>query len=357
MRAKLNHTVIALALLAPVAYSVPAAAQTTVTRTPAVSALQLSADSGLAPGSQLQFTVRGTPRARTSVRINDSNIIVPLRETSAGVYQGTHTVRASDRIDANGLLRASVTSGQYTSTTNYTFPASFVAWAANNNPQQPPQQQQAAAPRIDRFSALADGALEPGSQVRFMLNGVAGGSAVMNIPGVARNIALEEQRPGVYRGSYTVRRQDNTAGFSSAAATLKVGNQSVSSNLTEPLEARGGPPPTNSMGAAPMTALQPTITSHTNNGTVDASTTEVRGRTAPNATVRVRVDAVPPVIGQRLGVAQQLVSETVQADANGNFSFNFQPRFPIPGTRYELSMTANSGSQSAESKLTLSQRG
>jgi hypothetical protein len=83
----------------------------------------------------------------------------------------------------------------------------------------------------------------------------------------------------------------------------------------------------------------------------------VSGRTAPHATVRVEVHAVPPVIGSRLGVAQKVAEQTVQADANGNFSFSLGSHRSLPGTRYEVSMTANQGNQTAEQKLVLHQRG
>jgi len=82
--------------------------------------------------------------------------------------------------------------------------------------------------------------------------------------------------------------------------------------------------------------------------------------------VRVRVDAISP-IGRRAssGVAEQLLSEAVQADANGDFSFTFNPRYtrdnatslPVPGTRYDVSISAQRDNLTAESRLMLFQRG
>ena len=59
-----------------------------------------------------------------------------------------------------------------------------------------------------------------------------------------------------------------------------------------------------------------------------------------------------------------MLSLQVQADANGDFSFNFNPRYvregasslPVPGTRYELSISANRDNASGESRLMLFQR-
>jgi hypothetical protein len=352
MKAQLRKQLLTLSLLAPVAACFVAApvsaAIRTITRAPVVNALQLNADSGVAPGSQLQFTVEGTPRGRANVRIGQSNIVVPLRETSSGVYRGTHTVRRADRIDPNEMLRASITAGQLTTTANYTFPPSFIAQFDNNAQ----QQAQATAPRIARFVANPSANLEPGTDIRFVLNGVPGGTASVNIPGTARNVPLREMRPGVYRGSYTIRRQDNPNNLNSAAATLRSGDQVVTANLTEPLMAS-----TQSMGAAPMTALPLQVLSPGNNAAIDGNQFQLQGRTAPGASVTVKVDAIAPVFGNRMSVAQPVVNQTVQADANGNFTINMAQRaLPIPGTRYEVTLTANQGNQTAESRLVLFQR-
>lgn len=357
MKIKLRQTVAALALLGPVTMALPIAAQAqAIAARPTVNALQLTAEDGLAPGAEVQLTVRATPRSRVDVNLND-RVVVPLREISPGVYSGIYNVRGSDRIDANGLMRVSVASGGLTTSGNYTFPPSVIAWQNGAQPAPPlAQAPRIEAPRIERFTAMADGPVEPGAQVRFMLTGAAGGEATLNLPGIARNLPLDEVRPGVYRGSYTLRRQDNFDALDAASVTLRLGDRAVGANLTQPIASRG---PGAVMGAAPLAiALQPQILSHSQNDSVDRGPTQIRGRTVPFAVVRVRVDAVPPLVGQRLGVAQQLVSETVQADAQGNFAFDFNPRSaPIPGTRFEVSVTANERGQSAESRITLMQRG
>ena len=97
------------------------------------------------------------------------------------------------------------------------------------------------------------------------------------------------------------------------------------------------------------------ILNHRDNGQVEGRNTQVLGRTAPFASVAVRVDAVAPVPGG-ISVAQQVYAQTLQADANGNFSFNFSPQFPIPGTRYEIAMTASKANVNTEARLVLHQR-
>ena len=81
----------------------------------------------------------------------------------------------------------------------------------------------------------------------------------------------------------------------------------------------------------------------------------MRGRTAPGASVEVKVTAIAPIAGL-FGVAQDVLSERVQADGAGNFSFSFSPRLPLPGTRYELTMNSRSGDLTTESRLVLFQK-
>jgi hypothetical protein len=46
----------------------------------------------------------------------------------------------------------------------------------------------------------------------------------VDVPGVARRVTLDETRPGVYEGGYTIRRRDSLDSFSEAVATLQSGN-------------------------------------------------------------------------------------------------------------------------------------
>ena len=106
--------------------------------------------------------------------------------------------------------------------------------------------------------------------------------------------------------------------------------------------------------AAPVSVpLQ--ILNHVNNGQVTGAPIVVQGRTAAFASVAARVDVAAPVPGG-FSVAQQLFSQTVQADANGNFSFSFSPKFIIPGARYEVALVASKANVKTETRLTLQQR-
>jgi hypothetical protein len=443
MKKHLLSQTLALCLLAPVTGALvclPAVAQTTAA--PQTHGLEVNADSGLAPGSQLRLTLEATPGGQASARIPGPDIGVPLKEVTPGHYTGHYTVRRSDRIDPAAVIRVSLTAASRTIVANYTFPPSFMAPVAVA-PAQPVVVAQApvivlqpSAPlRIERFAVAPLGRAEPGAELQFRLNGVPGATAWLDIPGVASHVPLRETRPGHYEGGYILRPRDNLAAAGPVTATLRADdNRMVTATLSHPLVNDNRPPQIANLTprAGEAVSSGPTLVAgnfndasgagvdpesvrivisgrdvtsraqitprefsyrdrlppgrHTVEVTaadragnvgqkswsfdvgsmIGQEVTTIRGRTAPFATVSVRVDAVSPP-GRRLeaGVAQELAAETVQADANGEFSFHFNPRYvrdnasslPVPGTRYDVSITASRDNTSTESRLVLFQRG
>ena len=459
MQARLRSTVAAVMLLVPVAATFvaqPAAAQQQ-RAAPSITNMALNSDAGLSPGATLRVQVYATPNARrASLALGDSGISVPLRQTTAGNYTGSYVVRRSDRIDPTQLMTARVTFGDRTYSRQFNFPPGFQALAMGAGPQQQAAPQRVA---IERFVMRPQGRIEAGRELRFRLRGAPGADAWLDIPGVINGVDLAEIRPGVYEGTYTVRRRDNPDAFRSAVATLRQGNQRATARLdlngrdddddrgrvagrderppqitdlfpgngerigergraeisarlsdegsgidpggvrlrlngrdvtgdarvspdeiryrsdlppgryTAEVTARdqagnqtvkawtfdvmaGGDRDRVSSGPVPLQ-----VTSHSNNAVVDANGNLVlHGRTAPLANVRIQVDSVASV-GGLLGVTQPVADQTVQADRNGNFNVVVQPRgLPIPGTRYDVRLTATSGSQTAEERITLIQR-
>ena len=469
MKKHLLSQAAALCLLAPGASLVvfppaAAAANVAVAAAPQTRGLEINADGGLAPGSQLRLTLEASPGGRASAKIPGPDVLVPLKEVSPGQYAGQYTVRRSDRIDPSAVIRVSLTAGDRTVVSNYTFPPSFMQpiAIAPSRPaviaQAPVIVQSTPAPlRIERFAVAPVGRAEPGAELLFRLNGMPGATAWLDIPGVVSRLPMHETRPGQYEGSYILRRQDNLGAAGLATATLRSDdNRVVTATLSKPLVSDNRPPqignllprqgdaissgPTlvsgtfdDASGAgvdpqsvrifisgrdvtamaqvtprefslrdrlppgrhtvevvaadragnvaqkswsfdvgasvlgAPSVVLPLIVMSHQNNAVVDQNVTTIRGRTAPFAIVNVRVDAIAPVVGRRVdaGVAQRLLSESVQADANGDFSFTFNPRYvrdnasslPVPGTRYDVSISANRDNLTSESRLMLFQRG
>jgi hypothetical protein len=229
MQAKIRSTVAAAMLLAPVAFlAQPVQAQTRATvATPSITNMALNSDAGLSAGATLRAEVIATPNARRStLTLGDSGISMTLRQQTPGKYVGSYVVRRADRIDPTQLLTARVTFGERTYSRQFNYPTAFQALAMGSAP---------SSMAIERFVMRPMGRLEAGRELRFRLVGTPGADAWLDIPGVIRGVDLVEVRPGVYEGTYTVRRRDDVNAFSRATATLRNGNQ----RATQRVDVRG----------------------------------------------------------------------------------------------------------------------
>ena len=460
MKAKLRTTVAAVMLLAPVAFvAQPASAQQRATVAPVITSMAVNADHGLSAGSTLRFQLYAAPNARkVDMVLGDSGVVVPLSQQNAGNYTGSYVVRRTDRIDPTQMIAARVTHDGPTIARNFNWPPAFQALAMGAAPAATAPA--ATAPAIERFVMRPMGRIEAGRELTFRLRGAPGADAWLDIPGVIRGVDLVEIRPGVYEGSYTVRRRDDLNAFRNAVATLRSGNQSARARV----EMRGGDRDWDTPQARPrderapqITDMTPAhgdrvsdrgrthisaklsdegsgvdpasvrlrlagrdvtndarvtadevnlradldpgrytaelsvkdlagntttrswtfdvtdrdrdgrdrvgsgplplqITSHANNATIDGGTLTLQGRTAPYATVRIQVESVASV-GGLLGLTQPVMDQTVQADRDGRFGVTVNANtIPIPGSRYDVRMTATSGNQTAEERITLQRR-
>jgi hypothetical protein len=337
MKAQLRNKVAALLFLAPAAatFSALPASAWAQTAAPEVYSFQVASDGGLDPGSRLRFTVQGTPHGQAFIHVRGIPGEIPLVETERGIYTGRYVIRHVDHVDENSAIRATLRRGDVTVATNYSFPAGI-----GNVATLPP-----AVPsglHIERFHMAAQERIEPGAVLHFTVDGMPGAVAMVDLPGAAPDIRLHEMRPGHYEGSYTIRRTDNLNMSGPVVATLRQGDRMVTATLANPVVAAG------------PVDVPIHILSHSNRSRIDGNTTHVRGRTAPYAQVDVRVDAAPPVAGQ-FGVARQVFAETLQADPDGYFDFRFTSPYPMPGTRYDVSMVASKADVTNEARLTLFQ--
>ena len=100
MKTQLRNHVAALFLLAPAAITFTALPSIAAAQpaTPEVHSLQVTSDHGLAPGSRLHFRLEGTPNAKASIRIKGAQSMIPLAESSRGVYTGRYVISRSDQI-------------------------------------------------------------------------------------------------------------------------------------------------------------------------------------------------------------------------------------------------------------------
>lgn len=225
------QTLLALALLAPLAAPLVAQAQRAPAATvaaPRIVSMAVSADAALMPGSNVEFTVQGTPNARSASLTLANGITVPLRQISTGNYRGNYTVRRSDQLDPRGVVNIKMTHGKVVTTRSFSYPASFQAMMMGAAPARPAAV--AVEPEIERFVMRHDGVFEPGREVQFRVRGAPGGRVFARIPGMDR-VRLDEVRPGVYEGSYTLRRGDNYDALFGAEAVMRSGERRVTAQL------------------------------------------------------------------------------------------------------------------------------
>ena len=442
MNAFIRHQVAALFVLLPMTTALVVLPATALAQpaAPETRSLQVTSDDGLRAGAELEFVVEATPRARVNLRIKGVQRPIALSETSRGVYTGSYTIKRQDRISNANPIQATTQLRNRSVATSYNFPANMDNSTTAAPPQAPPP---VAALKIERFTVAPIDKVEPGAELRFSLNGMPGGAAEVDLPGVAR-VAMQEVRPGVYEGAYTLRRTDNLTPSRPIVASLRVGNETVRSNLTQGLTADAKPPVLRNLSpkegeaitdrsaiavsatfddaggvgvdpksvrivvagrnvtsesevtpqffshranlqpgrytvdvtakdlagnamrktwnfdvVVPVSAAPTTIplqiTSHANNAVIEGGTTVVRGRTAPGAIIEIKVQAFNAVAGL-LGLNQEAMTQKVQADGNGNFSFTFASQLPLPGTRYEVTMMSQKADLNTESKLVLFQK-
>lgn len=209
---------------------------------PELRSLQVSSDGGLSAGSDLQFTVEATPRAQVSLRVQGIQRNIVLKETARGVYTAEYTIKRQDRITGSSQIRATARLRNRSASGDYSFPTGFAGAPVVVTPPPVAAAPPPAALKIDRFAIAPVDRIEPGIELRFMLAGLPGAVASFSIPSVVDNVLMREVRPGVYEGSYTIRRLDNLAPSRPIVATLRVGDKAVTSNLTQPLTVDAKPP-------------------------------------------------------------------------------------------------------------------
>ncbi len=417
---------------------------------PTIDSFYVEPVESFGPGTELSFTVEGTPRGQASIRIAGSDRNIPLQEVSRGVYEGSYTLRSKDKISGNAIARVTLRSGGRASTERYRLAASPSAApvgaapapaAPAPAPAAPPAPRQAAL-AIERFTVAPVAKIEPGAELKFTLVGTPGAAATFTIENVVKSVPMREVAPGRYEGTYTIRRLDHFPSALSILGGLEASGQAVGTRLNQALLTDARPPVikntsprdaeavaagspvsisatfddsggvgvdaksvrvtlggrdvtsaatitpqfftyrtdlgpgtypvevvardlagnavrhTWTFTVAPPTAaagLPLQILSHPNNAPISSGPTVVRGRTAPDATIDVQVQAIASVAGM-FGVRQQVYEQQLRADANGNFAFTFQPQFAVPGTRYEIAIRAAKAGLAKDMQLVLFQQ-
>ena len=221
-----------ISLSAAVALSAPgmAVAQTANSRSATqITSFTVDQSDQLSPGSDINFTVEGTPKGNASVRLSGVPKNIVLREVDSGVYEGSYTLSRRDRLSVPPTAKATLR-GRKGSTTL----TRALASAAGATPETTPVAA-AAAPVIERFTVTPIARIEPGAELRFATAGTPGARAVFSIDGIARDVPMREVRAGRYEGAYTIRRDDNFPPSLNIVGTLDANGKSTQSKLSQAL--------------------------------------------------------------------------------------------------------------------------
>jgi len=233
---------LALAVLVPLTLSsTPVHAQQAAATAPRIDGFDVEPSAQLTPGNELAFTLYGTPGGTGSVRVGGSGSSLVLVEVEAGVYEGTYTIARRDQVTASSTATANLRVGNRVATSVLDesllagAPARWPGGGASN-----------AVPVIERFQVDPPRELAVGEQLVFTLTGSVHCIASARIEGIKGKIALDEIRPGVYEGAYTVRNRDRIAANAVVTGNLRLGsierstvlNQSLVASSSSPQQAR-----------------------------------------------------------------------------------------------------------------------
>lgn len=78
---------------------------------PRVEAFDVEQVPALSPGTQLHFSLFGTPDAAASLQIDGARRVLDLHEVQPGIYEGSYTIDAQDRIPPDGQVVATLRRG------------------------------------------------------------------------------------------------------------------------------------------------------------------------------------------------------------------------------------------------------
>jgi len=218
---------------------------------PAITSFEVDMSDQLTPGSEIDFTLEGTPRGQASVRLSGVKRTIVLREVDSGVYEGSYTLSRRDQLGPKPTARATLRVGKLSTGATQALASSVPPVASG--PAASPVPASTPAPGIlafERFTVTPVARIEPGAELRFAASGTPGARASFTIDGVVRDVPMPEVRPGRYEGAYTIRRNDNFPPSLSIVATLQGSGQTVRSQLNQALLVDAKPPTVRNLAPA-----------------------------------------------------------------------------------------------------------
>ncbi|MEN9204366.1 MAG: hypothetical protein Q6J68_02050 [Thermostichales cyanobacterium SZTDM-1c_bins_54] len=185
----------------------------------------------------------------------------------------------------------------------------------------------------------------PGSQVKLFL--IRDGQTVQPLPDA------QEIAPGTYVSNIVVQEANSTR-EGILVARLQRGNQVRFATAQRPIRLVVGARPGQQLTGPTATPapvanpLQPRLTNLNDGDRISGAAFTLQGLTAPNAQVRIRVDATTPIGGGFLTATQTIVNDVlVTADSQGVFSYVVRPPIPVPNTTYQVNLTGIQGGQTS----------
>ena len=309
----------------------PAPTPPPVATMPVIEKFGVTPVAKIEPGAELRFTAAGTPNGRAMLTIDGVVQGVAMPEVGRGRYEGAYTIRRNDNFPASlNITMALESNGQVArSKLNQALlldarPPTVKNLAPKNN--------EVVTGSPTSVSATFDDMGGVGVDPKTVKLTIGGQDQTRNASITAQFLTWRgDLRPGNYAVEVTA--SDN------AGNAVKQNWAFVVASVPAPAAA----------------ALPLEITSHANNAQVPSGRIEVRGRTVPDAKLDVQVQAIAALAGI-FGINQQIFNQSIRSDAAGNFAFSFQPQIPVPGARYETTITATRGDQTREARLVLFQQ-
>ena len=316
---------------APPPLAQPAPTPPPVAAMPVIEKFGVTPVAKIEPGAELRFTAAGTPNGRAMLTIDGVVQGVAMPEVGRGRYEGAYTIRRNDNFPASlNITMALESNGQVArSKLNQALlldarPPTVKNLAPKNN--------EVVTGSPTSVSATFDDMGGVGVDPKTVKLTIGGQDQTRNASITAQFLTWRgDLRPGNYAVEVTA--SDN------AGNAVKQNWAFVVASVPAPAAA----------------ALPLEITSHANNAQVPSGRIEVRGRTVPDAKLDVQVQAIAALAGI-FGINQQIFNQSIRSDAAGNFAFSFQPQIPVPGARYETTITATRGDQTREARLVLFQQ-
>ena len=294
---------------------------------PTITGFDVKQVARLSPGTEMIFTLYGTPGADARISIQGINTQYSLPEAEPGVYIGSYTIRTSDRLTALSTVTANLRLGNDVATT--VLDESLLAGSPWRS--QVGSVPSGLAPRIERFTVAPISRIEPGSELLFTLAGTPGGKASVRLDGMQGKVFLEESTAGNYEGSYTVKTRDRILPNSRVTANLRAGTRQTDAVLREPLVATGAVRPTNV--PAPVCA---------NCGTVEAiNAIQVKGDGSYIGLIGGGLAGV--VLGSQIGNGRGRTAAQVLGAAGGALAGREIEKNVRKNTHYEVVTRLESG--------------